>query len=114
MGAEWQLTANISATISDGPEAVQEALVRRFKSRRLALDLSQEGLARRAGITMAALKHFEHKGQIALNKLLKLALVLDCLGDFALVCSENGRTMETRSLDDILAESKTRRRGRLK
>ena len=95
---------------------VQRELATRFKSRRLELDLTQEGLALRAGVSWGSLKRFEHKGLIALDSLLKLALALGCLGDFDKVCANDGRSLgATKSLDEILAPPpKPRRKGRIK
>src|SRR5258707_5016335 len=96
------------------PMEVREELARRFKTRRLALNLTQEGLAARSGVSWSSLKRFEHTGLIALDALLKLAIVLDCLGDFDLVCVDDGRSLASKSLDEILREPKTRRKGRIK
>src|ERR1700678_2676949 len=60
------------------PRDVQRELARRFKTRRLAKNLTQEGLAARSGVSWSSLKRFEHTGLIALDALLKLSLVLGC------------------------------------
>jgi transcriptional regulator with XRE-family HTH domain len=96
------------------PRDVQRELSRRFKARRLALNLTQEGLGERSGVSWSSLKRFEHTGLIALDALLRLAMVLDCLGDFDRVCSDDGRGLAAKSLDEILHEPKPRRKGRLK
>ena len=86
----------------------------RFKARRLALNLTQEGAAARSGVSWSSLKRFERTGLIALDSLLRLALVLDCLGDFAKLASDNSSVNSGKSLDDILSEPKTRKKGRIK
>jgi transcriptional regulator with XRE-family HTH domain len=86
----------------------------RFKRRRLAVSLTQAGLAKRSGVTLGSLKRFETSGLIAFDSLLKLALVLDCLGDFDKVASDDDSALVGRSLDDILRQSHVRRKGRLK
>lgn len=96
------------------PTDVQRELAARFKARRLALNLTQEGLAERSGVSWGSLKRFERTGLIALDALLKLALVLDCLGDFDRVCTDDGRSLASKSLDEILKVPKPRRKGRLK
>lgn len=78
------------------------------------MNLSQEGLAKRSGVTLGSLKRFERTGLIAFDSLLKLALVLDCLGDFDRVAAEDDHALTGRSLDDILAESRPRKKGRLR
>jgi transcriptional regulator with XRE-family HTH domain len=86
----------------------------RFRARRLAMNLSQAGLAKRSGVTLGSLKRFERTGLIAFDSLLKLALVLGCLGDFERIAVDDDSALAGRSLDDILAESRTRQKGRLK
>jgi transcriptional regulator with XRE-family HTH domain len=96
------------------PQDVRQELASRFKARRLSKNLTQEGLAKRSGVSWSSLKRFESTGLIALESLLKLALVLDCLVDFDKVCIDDGRGFATRSLDEILSKPKTRRKGRIK
>ena len=93
---------------------VQREIAGRFKARRLALNLTQEGLAARSGVSWSSLKRFERTGLIALDSLLRIALVLDCLGDFDGVCADDGRSLSTKSLDEILSEPKRPMKGRLK
>jgi len=93
---------------------VQRELATRFKARRLALNLTQEGLATRSGVSWSSLKRFERTGLIALDSLLELAIVLECLGDFDLLCTDNGKSLASQSLDALLAEPKARRKGRIK
>jgi transcriptional regulator with XRE-family HTH domain len=96
------------------PQEVQQELANRFKARRLSMNLTQEGLARRSGVSWSSLKRFESKGLIALDSLLKLALALECLPDFDNVCVEGGLGPTARSLDQILTRPAIRRKGRIK
>ncbi|MCX6604716.1 MAG: helix-turn-helix transcriptional regulator [Acidobacteria bacterium] len=96
------------------PRELQRDLARRFKTRRLALNLTQEGLAARAGVSWSSLKRFEHTGLIALEALLRLALVLGCLRDFDRVAADDGPGLGRKSLDEILREPKVRQKGRIK
>ncbi|HUA59770.1 MAG TPA: XRE family transcriptional regulator [Verrucomicrobiae bacterium] len=96
------------------PDEVRQELASRFKARRLSMNLSQEGLARRSRVSWSSLKRFELTGLIALDSLLRLGLVLDCLQDFDKVCTDEGRELASRSLDEILAAPKVRRKGRRK
>src|SRR5437763_10494756 len=96
------------------PQDVQHELASRFKARRLAANLTQEGLARRSGVSWSSLKRFESTGRIALESLLKIALVLDCLGDFDKLCADERAGFAARSLDEILSRPKGRRTGRIK
>ena len=96
------------------PQDVQQELAACFKARRLSMNLTQEGLARRSGVSWSSLKRFESTGLIALEALLKIALVLDCLADFDRVCVADGHGFGAKSLDEILSAPKKRRKGRIK
>ena len=85
----------------------------RLRQRRLAMSLTRAGLAKRSGVTLASLKRFETTGLIAFDSLLKIALVLGCLGDFDKLAADDDRTLSTRSLDDVLAAGRTRKKGRI-
>jgi transcriptional regulator with XRE-family HTH domain len=93
------------------PQEVALELAARAKARRLALNLTQEGLAKRSGVTAPSLKRFEHTGLISLESLLKLALVLDALEDFEAVFK--GIETQPSSLDELLNKPATRRKGRI-
>jgi transcriptional regulator with XRE-family HTH domain len=96
------------------PQDVQRELAGRCKARRLALNLTQEGLAERSGVSWGSLKRFEHTGLIALDALLKIALVLGFLGDFDRVCADDSSDLGSKSLDELLLKPKMRRKGRIK
>ena len=95
------------------PAEVQSELRQRFRSRRLKLNLTQEGLAKRSGVTLPSLRRFERTGLIALDSLLALALVLDCLADFDKVAAEDEQSIIGRPLDSVLAQKRGRRKGRI-
>src|SRR5665213_2292524 len=97
MAIEWKTTQD-----------VQRELAGRIKARRLVLNLTQEGLAARSGVSWSSLKRFEHTGLIALDALLKLSLVLGCLGDFDRVCAGDEQSLASKSLDELLSEPKKR------
>lgn len=94
------------------PQEAASNLAARAKARRLAMNLTQEGLARRSGVTLPSLKRFERTGQISLESLLKLALVLDCLQEFERLFS--AAPAQPASLDELLAAQPVRKKGRLK
>lgn len=96
------------------PQDVRIELASRFKARRLHLNLSQEGLSARADVSWGSLKRFERTGHIALESLLKLSHVLDCLPDFDHVCVDRSQDPTGSSLDDILRQPTPRKKGWLK
>jgi transcriptional regulator with XRE-family HTH domain len=91
------------------PREARQAIADRFKARRLAMNLTQSELAVRSGVTWSSLKRFEREGLIALDSLLSLAIVLDCLGDFDKLAAEVRPARQ--SLDALLAAPPPRRRA---
>lgn len=107
------LIGYILTVIIQTPRDVLHEFSVRFKSRRLALKLTQEGLAKRAGMSWSSLKRFERTGQISFESLLNVALVLDCLSDFNTICIASSHKSGV-SLDEILASKKIVKRGHIK
>jgi len=70
------------------PSEMMDTLKSKFRQRRKALGYTQAELSKHSGVSLGSLKRFENSGQISLESLLKLALVLECLEDFGSVCSE--------------------------
>jgi transcriptional regulator with XRE-family HTH domain len=58
------------------PGRVAKGIATRMKAKRLRLGWSREMLATRAGVSPWTLKHFELTGQISLETLVKMAVVL--------------------------------------
>lgn len=96
------------------PHDVQLEIAARFRARRLAMNLTQEGLAVRSGVNLASLRRFERTGLIAFDLLLRVAHALDCLDDFDGVCADRSHEYSGKSLDEILAKPKTRKKGSVK
>lgn len=92
---------------------VQAEVRDRFKRRRLGLNLTQAGLAKRSGVALGSLKRFETTGLVAFDSLLKLALVLDCLGDFDRLAAEDAQSLSGKPLDEVLAATRSRKKGRM-
>jgi transcriptional regulator with XRE-family HTH domain len=90
-------------------QEVQTGIAGRFKARRLAMNLTQSELAARSGVSFSSLKRFEHEGLIALDSLLNLAFVLNCLDDFDKLAIESQSISVTQSLDALLAAPPLRR-----
>lgn len=92
------------------PQEMQRAIAERLRSLRLELNLSQQTLAARSGVSYGSLKKFEQTGQISLASLLKLALVLGCMDDFKTLFASKAADKAV-SLDDLI-KNETRKRGR--
>ncbi|MCH9739584.1 MAG: helix-turn-helix transcriptional regulator [Epsilonproteobacteria bacterium] len=82
------------------PNDIIQELKVKFKKKRKELGYTQQELATRSGVSMGSVKRFEGSGQISLESLLKLAFVLECLGDFEKVCEPKERM--PKSIEDLL------------
>ncbi|MEA1892608.1 MAG: XRE family transcriptional regulator [Campylobacterota bacterium] len=103
------LDINISTPLS-----MMEQLKTKFKQKRLFLNLTQDGLSKRSGVTLGSLKRFESSGQISLESLLKLAFILECLDDFVNIANATKPTIN--SIDDIIntKEKYIKKRGSIR
>lgn len=93
---------------SKDTKSVMIEIASRVKLRRLELNLTQDGLSKRAGIKLPTYRKFEQTGIIALGKLLNIAFALNCLEDFDALFTQK-RYM---SIDDVINEDKVRKRKR--
>ena len=94
-----------TVTVAD----ICKAIADRVKNRRLELNLTQSGLAARAGVNIETYRKFEQKGVISLQSLVKLAFALDMINDFSNLFAKN----QYQSLDELLgSESIIRKRGK--
>jgi len=92
------------------PKQIMQSLSQRARERRLKLNLTQAGLASRAAISLGSLKRFEQSGQISLESLTKIALVLGEANSFDKLL--NTTLALPFSLDELIAEPAARLRGR--
>jgi transcriptional regulator with XRE-family HTH domain len=108
------MTGNILSIILKTPHEILLQISANFKELRLEQKLTQEGLANRSGVSWGSVKRFESSGQISLQSLLKISLVLGALDQF----EELGKQPETHqnslSLDEILKQKKIPKKGSLK
>ena len=92
------------------PSEMQKAIASRARDLRLELNLSQQTLSEKSGVSYGSLKKFEQTGQISLESLLKLAVILGRMDDFnAFFVRKNAE--KALSLDELLEHGK-RKRGR--
>jgi transcriptional regulator with XRE-family HTH domain len=92
------------------PSAILIGIATRVKKNRLELNLSQNALAKRSGVSLGSLKRFEQSSEISLKSLVLLAVVLDATEEFGLLFS--GRKYQ--SIDHLLSNEKRKeaKRGR--
>lgn len=100
---------NIIAFNLSTPGDVAVQIAARVKARRLELNLTQEGLAARAGVKFATYRRFEQTGEISLKGLLQIGFALNTLSEFDALFARK----QYQSLNDVLNEqSVTRKRGK--
>ncbi len=94
------------------PERAKEILSGNIKEQRLQQDLTQKGLSERSGVPLPTLRRFEQHGDISLEALVKLLIVLGSL-EKVIKATEIEQQPFT-SIDEVLvsgAKAK-RKRGR--
>ena len=101
------LAINIST-----PKSIMQNLKDKFKQKRLSLNLTQEGLSNKSGVSLGSIKRFETSGEISFESLLKVALVLNCLDDFKNIANKKDEQYET--MDDLLKIKPLKKRGLIK
>jgi len=82
------------------PSDIMEQLKIKFRKKRKAQGYTQKELSVRADVSLGSLKRFESCGQISLESLLKLALILECLGDFEKLFEP--KEIIPKSIEDLL------------
>lgn len=92
------------------PREMQRLIASRARNLRLELNLSQQSLSVKSGVSYGSLKKFEQTGQISLESLLKLTLVLGRMDDFKALFEKSSAIAEL-SLDELIENDK-RKRGR--
>lgn len=93
------------------PQKAQIHLAENLKQQRLSLNLTQSGLASRAGVALSTLRKFEQKGEISLSAFLKLNAALGTLVE--LVKATKPNTVKFSSIDEIIDEKPMRKRGKI-
>ena len=101
------LAINIST-----PNSIMQNLKDKFKQKRLSLNLTQESLANKSGVSLGSIKRFESSGEISFESLLKIALVLNCLDDFKNIANKEDEQYD--SMDDLLKVKPSKKRGAIK
>ena len=94
------------------PNSMIDSIKDNFKKKRLSINLTQEGLSNKSGVSLGSIKRFETIGQISLENLLKIAFVLDCLDDFQNIANKKDEQYD--SMDDLLKVKPMKKRGAIK
>ena len=93
------------------PSELAREISKKAKQKRLDLNITQQELAERSGVSYGSVKRFEQHGEISLKNLLKIAIVVRSAGDFESLFSKQ----RYQSIDDVIKEKskKERKRARI-
>ncbi len=97
----------METTDLSSPLDIRRGIASRARSARLAANLSQAGMAERAGVSLGSLKRFESTGAASLNAVVRIAFALRMEEPFEKLFVPPRFT----SMAEVLALSKRRRRG---
>ena len=92
------------------PFEMAGVIAKKAQEKRLRLNLSQQTLSEKSGVSYGTLKKFEQKGQISLESLLKIALALGEMDKFEHLFATTDDKLPA-SLDELLDDN-PRKRGR--
>lgn len=92
------------------PHDLIQQIAKQAKEKRLQLNLTQASLSKLSGVSFGVIKKFESTGKISLESILKLAVVLESLNEFAALFSL--KPLESYTTLDKLLKEKPRKRGR--
>lgn len=92
------------------PDDVLMQIARNVRERRLEKNLTQEGIAIRAGIPLPTYRKFERTGEISLRGLSRIAFALNLLHELESLFAQR----QYQTLDDVIAETENKRkRGKI-
>ena len=105
------LSNNAYVIDSLNPISIAKTISKQFAERPLELNITQELLAIKSGVSLGSIKRFENKAEISLKSLLMLALVLNSTDEFLVLFSKK----QYKNIKDVVAAStfKTRKRARV-
>jgi transcriptional regulator with XRE-family HTH domain len=93
---------------AQNPYDILRDLGRRIRNRRIAANLTQGQLAKQAGVARRTITRMEAGENIGIEPIVRVALALDATAEFGALFP----TVDTRTLDEILAAQRTPRRVR--
>lgn len=90
------------------PNKVSKEIAVRAKQLRLEMNITQQQLASKSGVSLGSIKRFESIGKISLQNLLQVAVVLDSVEDFAQLFTQK----KYNTIDEVIMQNKTKTRSR--
>ena len=99
---------DISTIIDSSPEVILRKIALRVKEKRLALNLTQQFFAKRAGVGYDTYRKFENTGEITLRNLILCAIVLDEVESFTTLFAQK----KWQNIDELINIEKVKERKR--
>jgi len=90
------------------PATIAKGISEHMRLRRLELNLTQQALAAKTGVSLGSIKRFERNFEISLKHLLMIAVILDSTDEFCRLFSQR----QYQSIDEVLEEKREKRRKR--
>jgi transcriptional regulator with XRE-family HTH domain len=90
------------------PATIAKGISERMRLRRLELNLTQQALAAKTGVSLGSIKRFERDYEISLKHLLMIAVIMDSTDEFSCLFSQR----QYQSIDEVLKGKKAKRRKR--
>lgn len=90
------------------PYEIIKQIAMRVREKRLMLNLTQQALAKKSGVSLGTLKRFENKFEISLRYLILIAIALQSTEEFNQLFSK----VSYKSLDDVIQQKKSLKRIR--
>ena len=102
------MSANLNFLDDFNPQALAKGIAMRTRQRRLSLNLSQQALSKRSGVSLGTLKRFESQAEISLKHLLMIAVALKATEEFLSLFAQE----KYKSIEDVLSEKEIKKRIR--
>ena len=106
-----KILTDINFKLDDfNPQAIANRIAKNLKQRRLELNITQEELSQKSGVSLGSIKRFENTFAISLKHILLLAVVLNATDEFLHLFTRK----QYSSISEISkeAEAKQRKRAR--
>jgi transcriptional regulator with XRE-family HTH domain len=98
------------------PKQAQRLIRDHLKTKRLNMDLTQEGLASRSGVSLSTLRKFEQSSEISFKSLMKIISILGDIDDLVEYFKPGNHT-KFKSIDEVIKanqEKPVKKRGKRK
>lgn len=95
----------------NNPQKIIRGVAGRVKRNRLELNLTQQAMAKKAGMIFPSYRRFEATGEISFKSLVKIAVVLNATEEFGNLFTKR----QYRNIDEVIAvvKNKEKKRGRI-